>query len=122
MMKDNNTLNTSDEMVDSTSDIVNGSMTFGDAIEAMKHGKRVARKGWNGKGMYIYITEGYRINLDRLPVALQHDISMKTTGAVGLDQIVVNSHIDMKTADGSITVGWTASQVDMLSDDWVIVR
>ena len=69
MMKDDNTLNISVEMVDSISDVVNDSMTFGDAIEAMKHGKRVARKGWNGKGMYIYITEGYRINLDSLPVA-----------------------------------------------------
>lgn len=122
MMKDDNNLNISVEMMGLTSDVINDGMTFGDAIEAMKQGKHVARKGWNGKGMYIYITEGYRINLDSLPVTLQHDISMRTTSAVGLDQLVVNSHIDMKTADGSITIGWTASQVDMLSDDWIIVR
>lgn len=122
MMKDDNNLNISVEMMGLTSDVINDGMTFGDAIEAMKQGKHVARKGWNGKGMYIFITEGYRINLDSLPVTLQHDISMRTAGAVGLDQLVVNSHIDMKTADGSITVGWTASQVDMLSDDWIIVR
>lgn len=49
-------------------------------------------------------------------------LSMKITGSVGLDQLVINDHIDMKTADGSITIGWTASQVDMLSDDWFIVK
>ena len=29
-------------------------MDFGDAVRALKDGKRVARKGWNGKGMFLY--------------------------------------------------------------------
>ena len=29
-----------------------------------------------------------------------------------------NWNIDMKTADGSITIGWAPSQVDMLAEDW----
>jgi hypothetical protein len=33
----------------------------------------------------------------------------------------INPHIDMKAADGSIVVGWLASQTDMLAEDWVIV-
>ena len=28
-------------------------MNFGQAIEKLKEGKKVARKGWNGKGMWI---------------------------------------------------------------------
>lgn len=49
-------------------------------------------------------------------------LSMKITGSVGLDQLVINDHIDMMTANGSITIGWAASYVDMLSDDWFIVE
>ena len=30
-------------------------MTFGGALEALKAGKKVARTGWNGKGMYLYL-------------------------------------------------------------------
>lgn len=33
-------------------------MNFGQAIEALKEGKKVARTGWNGKGMYIYLADG----------------------------------------------------------------
>lgn len=99
-----------------------GAMTFGNAIEAMKKGKRVARRGWNGKNMFIFLTRGSRIDLDEFPPGSQKMLSMKITGSVGLDQLVINDHIDMKTANGSITIGWTASQVDMLSDDWFIVK
>ena len=99
-----------------------GTMTFGNAIEAMKEGKRVARRGWNGKNMFIFLTRGSRIDLDEFPAGSQNMISTKITGSVGLDQLVINDHIDMKTANGSITIGWTASQVDMLSDDWFIVK
>ena len=36
----------------------NTSMTFGEALEAMKAGKKVSRAGWNGKGMYLYLADG----------------------------------------------------------------
>ena len=97
-------------------------MTFGNAIEAMKEGRRVARRGWNGKNMFIFLTRGSRIDLNDFPAGSQKMLSMKITGSVGLDQLIINDHIDMKTANGSITIGWTASQVDMLSDDWFIVK
>ena len=99
-----------------------GAMTFCNAIKAMKEGKRVARRGWNGKNMFIFLTRGSRINLDEFPPGSQKMLSMKITGSVGLDQLVINDHIDMTTADGSITIGWAASYVDMLSDDWFIVK
>lgn len=99
-----------------------GAMTFGNAIEAMKEGKRVARRGWNDKNMFIFLTRGSRIDLNELPTGSQKMLSMKITGSVGLDQLAINDHIDMTTADGSITIGWAASYVDMLSDDWFIVK
>ena len=33
-------------------------LTFGGALEALKAGKKVARNGWNGKGMYLYLADG----------------------------------------------------------------
>ena len=30
-------------------------MDFGQAIKALKDGKKVARKGWNGKGMFLWL-------------------------------------------------------------------
>jgi hypothetical protein len=38
-----------------------------------------------------------------------------------MDDVKINPHIDMKASDGSIVIGWLASQTDMLSDDWFIV-
>jgi hypothetical protein len=36
-------------------------------------------------------------------------------------EVVINAHIDMRTADGSLTIGWAPSQVDMLAEDWTIL-
>ena len=99
-----------------------GAMTFGNAIKAMKEGKRVARRGWNGKNMFIFLTRGSRIDLDEFPPGSQKMLSMKITGSVGLYHVVVNDDIGIATTDGSITIGWAASYVDMLSDDWFIVE
>lgn len=93
-------------------------MNFGQAIEALKAGKKVARTGWNGKGMFIYMVRGTLVDKDRLRnEAYTHlkdcDSCGDSTGAV-----TINAHIDMKAADGSVVVGWLASQTDMLAEDW----
>ena len=41
-------------------------MNFGQAIEALKNGKKVARVGWNGKGMFLYMTTGSVVHLDEM--------------------------------------------------------
>ena len=92
-------------------------MNFGEALEALKEGKKVARKGWNGKGMYIFMTPESCVPYRKLKDHMQrHLIDHKSS------RININAHIDMKVADGSIVIGWLASQTDMLSDDWEIVR
>lgn len=88
-------------------------MKFGEIIEVCKDGQhRAARKGWNGKNMYIYIEIGKTIPFESLrePVRSWIATDMK-----------VLPHWNMKSADGSIVVGWLASQTDMLSDDWEII-
>lgn len=87
-------------------------MDFGDAVRALKAGKRVARSGWNGKGMFIFLVNGSTFTVNREPL-----LSILGEGT----QVQYHAHIDMKTAQGYI-VPWLASQADMLSEDWQEVQ
>ncbi|MGR6465423.1 DUF2829 domain-containing protein [Rhizobium sp. PAMB 3182] len=91
-------------------------MSFGHAIEAMKDGHKVARAGWNGKGMWLAIQPGSVIT-----AAQARGGAALGRASEGAEQIDILPHIDMRAADGSIVVGWLASQTDMLADDWTIV-
>lgn len=84
-------------------------MSFGMAIEALKAGKRVARAGWNGKGMWLCLVLGYEYNPDK---------GKSTVFALGCQKL---PWIGMKTAD-SCFVPWLASQTDMLAEDWTVVE
>lgn len=101
---------------------VTDNMNFGLALEAMKKGLKVARRGWNGKNMFIYIQPGSEITSEqaRNPV-LKETADEQDSGAVE-----ILPHIDMWTVNSSgrraVCVGWLASQTDMLSDDWEIVE
>ena len=85
-------------------------MNFGHAIEALKSGKRVARKGWNGKGMFLFLAEN---------LGFETKADMEAFQKSGMN--VCNS-ICMLTAQCEIIVGWLASQTDMLAEDWMIVE
>ena len=41
-------------------------MNFGQAIEALKEGKNVARKGWNGKGQFVYLITGEKLPMGNI--------------------------------------------------------
>ena len=85
-------------------------MNFGDAIAALKAGKRVARAGWNGKGMFLFLVPGSVFKVNRPPL-----LGIYPEGT----EIRYHAHIDMKTASGEV-VPWLASQTDMLAEDWSI--
>lgn len=89
---------------------ING-LTFGLAIEALKKGLKVARKGWNGKGMFVFLVPGSQFTVSRAP--------LNTIYPEGTP-IDYCPHIDMRTADQKI-VPWLASQTDVLAEDWWIV-
>lgn len=72
-------------------------LTFGLAIEALKKGHKVARKGWNGKKMWLKLQVPDAGSKMSLP------------------------YIYMKTADNHL-VPWLASQTDMLAEDWHIIE
>lgn len=84
---------------------------FSKALAKIKHGMVVSRKGWNGKNMFIFLVPGSTFITNRAPLI---DVLGKDV------KVVYNSHIDMKTADGSI-VPWLASQSDLLAEDWMEV-
>jgi len=96
-------------------------MTFGLAIEAMKKGHKVARAGWNGKGMFIvYMPPLY------LPPYATNDTARKvndrTAKWIGEDTpLDSQGYIAMLTATKQWQPGWLASQADILSNDWQIV-
>lgn len=93
-------------------------MDFGEAIRALKQGKRVARVGWNGKGMWLFLASGGAevgvelvLAFNRDDIAQQHAWAL--TGCIN-----DGASICMKTAQNTIVVGWLASQTDMLAEDW----
>ena len=96
-------------------------MNFGQAIEAMKNGKKVARKGWNGRNMFIYLTTGSVVHLDEMKLETANYLRNFYIDG-GMDEVEICSHVDMKTADNKLVIGWLASQTDMLSDDWEVVE
>ena len=94
---------------------------FGNAIRAMKDGKRVCRTGWNGKGMWIALTPGSKMAAAcaRPGHAAAHRAA--ELSAQPAASITLLPHIDMRAADGSMVIGWLASQTDMLADDWHVL-
>ena len=83
-------------------------MDFSEALAACKAGSKIARAGWNGKGMFIYLVPGSQFQVNRPPL-----LGIYPEGTT-IDYL---PHIDIKTADGSC-VPWLASQTDLLADDW----
>lgn len=93
-------------------------LSFGLALEALKKGKRVARAGWNGKGMWLALScDGTR----EVPAANFWAMPNREFAEANGGKATVLPSITMKTATGEILMGWLASQTDMLADDWQII-
>lgn len=87
-------------------------LTFGLAIEALKKGFKVARKGWNGKGMWLGLVKADNYIINFPPHNGEDTVDGECKGLL--------PWIGMKTADDKF-VPWLASQTDVLAEDWVIV-
>ncbi len=84
-------------------------LDFGQAIQYLKQGKKLQRKGWNGKNQYIELATGisYRNNDNDIIDVFHNDIESKAIAFVGTS---------------GIQMGWLASQADMLAEDWRLVE
>lgn len=78
-------------------------LNFGDALNCLKNGKKVARIGWNGKGLWLELQRPDEFSKMTLPY------------------IYINYPQDAQNTPGA-RVPWLASQTDMLAEDWVIVE
>lgn len=86
-------------------------LTFGLAIEAMKKGAKVARTGWNGKGMFAYY----------VPPASYPVQTGAAKGHFGEGAMVpYNAYFAIKNVDETVST-WVPSINDCLADDWVLV-
>lgn len=83
-------------------------LSFSAALKLLKDGERVAREGWNGKGMFLFLVPGSTFYVNRAPL-----LGIYPEGT----RIEYQPHIDMRTAQGTV-VPWLASQSDLLANDW----
>lgn len=90
---------------------MNEAFDFDAALRLLKDGKRVARSGWNGKGMWLAYVSGAMWGIGGIA-------PYDTPGAAHIDHA---PFIAMKTADNKF-VPWLASQTDVLAGDWSLVE
>lgn len=90
-------------------------MDFGEAIRALKSGKRVSRRGWNGRDMWLSYSPGSK-DLPAEKFWSSHNQEFALGRPNGCADVLPS--ITMKTADGKILMGWLASQIDMFAEDW----
>jgi hypothetical protein len=93
------------------------SMTFGLAIEALKKGLKVARTGWNGKGMWVTMSchDGVIVEESQLWSQNNKQFAVEKGGSV-----VVKPYFTLKSMDDTIDV-WHPSVNDCLAEDWTII-
>lgn len=84
-------------------------MNFGDAIKAVKVGKKIQREGWNGKNQYVELATciSYRNAAGEI-VNVNHD--------------AIGNHALAFVGTSGVQLGWLASQADMLAEDWKVVE
>lgn len=82
-------------------------MNFGEAITAIKNGKKAYRQGWNGKNQYVELATCISyVNSNGVLVNAEHD-------AIGNNALAF-------VGTSGVQLGWLASQADMLAEDWAI--
>lgn len=89
-------------------------MNFSIALEKLKNGKKVARSGWNGKGMFVVYQKGYPQGIP---------CNKQTADAWGMnegDLFICRPYLQIKNVDGSHSM-WVPSIGDVLAEDWACV-
>jgi hypothetical protein len=105
---------------------------YGHALAAVKAGHCVARAGWNGKGMCVFMRPADNLPISflpkvkSLPESIKKRLLDRTLGAThyasgGEIMVPFCAYLCMLAADGSVVNGWIASQTDALATDWVIL-
>jgi len=99
--------------------INNGYMTFGNALLLLKEGHKVQRARWNGKNMWISMTQGSILDMDKQDIWTEN---IKQVAKDNGGKVEILPYLSMKTANNKIQIGWVASQSDMVATDWLVVK
>lgn len=97
-------------------------MKFYDALKmCIEQGKRISREDWNGKGVYVYYVPSQKIHIDNYAqlVGVPDDLTEreKNNGFV-----TKSGHFVMMNAQGIRIIGWSATQTDLVSDEWMVIE
>lgn len=87
---------------------------FGEALKALKTGKRVSREGWNGKGLFVVYQKGYPQGIP---------CNKQTAEAWGMKEgelFRCEPYLQINTVDGSHAM-WVPSIRDCLAEDWFVM-
>ena len=87
-------------------------MTYREALNALHQNGRICRKGWNGKGMYLFLVRGAKVYIHSSSL---HSKFPETSPVKYTDHIVI------KTTEGTL-VPWLASQTDQMAEDWIYLK
>ena len=99
---------------------MNKTVTFGEAATALSGGKRVAREGWNGKGLFVFkqvpaeITPDIIPKMQSLPESVKHEFERRGGPIRYVDQLAL-------VQPNNTISGWSPSTPDALASDWVIL-
>tara|TARA_B110000259_G_scaffold92019_1_gene106768 strand:- start:2865 stop:3194 length:330 start_codon:yes stop_codon:yes gene_type:complete len=103
---------------------------FGFAIKALKEGKMVQRKGWNGKGLFVFMQVPAKIGWETIPKMQSLPQSVKDELDYRFDNepisggnldISYNNQLALVDVSNNIT-GWSPSTSDALAEDWVVLK
>lgn len=85
-------------------------MNFGEVLELVKKGSKIARKGWNGKGMFVYY----------IPAASYAALTENAKREFG-DVVPYEPYLAIKNVKGTVST-WVPSINDVLAEDWEVVE
>jgi hypothetical protein len=109
-------------------------MDFSDALKELRKGASIAREGWNGKDMFIFLAKTSSYSILGTPISGYSILGTPLPPSQFISSVngsllkILEGATDllpaffMKDAQGRIVTGWLASQTDMLADDWVVVH
>lgn len=98
-------------------EIQGSSLTFSEALFALKAGQRVARTGWNGKDQYV-VAQAQTTSTDASKIWNPHNKAHAEKLGGSID---VAPYCTLKTAQDTLAMGWTPSTGDLFASDWVIL-
>lgn len=92
-------------------------LNFGEALQALKEGKKVCRQGWNGSGMFAVLSPGAR----DLPSNQFFNKDLKLYAESIGGYMDVRPSFMLKTAQDDVAY-WAPSGSDCLAEDWMVLN